>query len=118
MSVSWKARAGSRTIFCTCGSDANDGHHSFTDLRQHLREYLQKARETGRPLYVTTNGKTDAVVLSPEAFDRLMERAELGESLSMLEASQADIAEGRTEDAEVVFERTAAELGLDPDAEP
>ncbi len=91
---------------------------SFTDLRQHLREHLEKARATGRPLYVTTNGKTDAVVLSPETFDRLMERAELADSLSMLEASQADIAAGRTTEADVVFDRIAAELGLDPDAEP
>lgn len=67
---------------------------------------------------MTTNGKTDAVVLSPETFDRLMERAELADSLSMLEASQADIAAGRTEDADVFFDRIAAELGLDPDAEP
>ena len=34
---------------------------SFTEHRQRLREQLRRAGETGRPLFVTTNGVTDAV---------------------------------------------------------
>ena len=36
---------------------------SFTEHRQHLRDHLQQVRETGRPLYITRNGKTEAIVL-------------------------------------------------------
>lgn len=49
---------------------------SFTDYRKRLREHLDQARDSGRPLFVTTNGQVDAVVLSAEAYDRLLARAE------------------------------------------
>lgn len=86
---------------------------SFSDLRRNLREHLKKAKETGRPLFVTTNGQTDAVVLSPDPFDALAARAELADSLAMLDASQRDIEAGRTEDANGALNRIAGALGLD-----
>lgn len=69
-------------------------------------------RETGRPLYVTTNGKTDAVVLSPEAYDELADKAELAESLAMIDRSSEDMQEGRTQSAKSALKKLAEELGL------
>ena len=88
---------------------------SFTEYRQHLRAHLSQVRETGRPLYVTTNGVTDAVVLSPEAFDALADKAELAESLAMIDHSMEDIREGRTQPAKKALKKLADELGLKPD---
>lgn len=85
---------------------------SFTEHRQHLREHLSRVRETGRPLYITTNGRTDAVVMSPEAYDALAEKAELADSLMHLERSSEDIAQGRTHEAKAALERIAKDLGL------
>ena len=85
---------------------------SFTEHRQHLREHLRRVRETGRPLYITTNGETNAVVMSPEAYDELADKAELVESLLMLDRSTADIQAGRTESAKAALKRIADELGL------
>jgi prevent-host-death family protein len=84
---------------------------SFTEHRQHLREHLDQCRASGRPLYVTTNGETDAVVLSAEAFDTLAEKAELAESLAMLDRGMDDIREGRTRNAKSALKSIAAELG-------
>ena len=86
---------------------------SLSDLRRNLRGHLRRAKGTGRPLFVTTNGQTDAVVLRPDAFDALAARAELTDSLVMLDASQRDIDEGRTEDANGALSRIAGALGLD-----
>ena len=94
---------------------------SFTEYRQHLRDHLRQVRETGRPLFVTTNGETDAVVLSPEAYDALAEKAEkaekaeLAESLALLERSKEDIAAGRTQAARQALKKIASELGLSLD---
>lgn len=68
---------------------------SFTDHRQNLREHLNRVKKTGRPLYVTTNGETEAVVLSAQAYDELAERADLAETLAMIRRSEADVAAGR-----------------------
>jgi prevent-host-death family protein len=88
---------------------------SFTEHRQHLREHLRKIKKTGRPLYVTTNGQTDAVVLSPRAYDALAEKAELAESLALLERSASDIKKGRTQPAKQALKRIAKQLGLELD---
>lgn len=85
---------------------------SFTEHRQHLREHLRRVRETGRPLYITTNGHTDAVVLSPEVYDALADKAELAESLALLDRSMENIKDGRTQAAKPALKRIANELGL------
>lgn len=85
---------------------------NFTEHRQHLREHFEQIKETGRPLYITTNGETDAVVLSAEAYDALAEKAELVESLRMLDRSMEDIREGRTHPAKAALEKVAEKYGL------
>ena len=90
----------------------SDDITSFTEHRQHLREHLRRVRETGRPLFITTNGHTDAVVLSPEAYDALADKAELAESLALLERSMEDVKEGRTQPAKPALKRIADELDL------
>ena len=88
---------------------------SFTEHRQHLRDHLKQVRETGRPLFITTNGQTDAVVLSPEAYDTLADKAELTESLAMIDRIMEDISEGRTQAAKPALKKIANELGLSLD---
>ena len=44
---------------------------SLTEHRAHLTENCQHVKETGRPLFVTANGRAAAVVLSPDAYDAL-----------------------------------------------
>ena len=85
---------------------------SFTEHRQHLREHFQQVRESGRPLYITNNGHTDAVVLSPEAYDELAARAELVESLTILERSMEDVRAGRGKPFKEAIRGIAEELGL------
>lgn len=85
---------------------------SLTEHRKNLRDHFRQVRETGRPLYVTTNGETNAVVLSPQAYDALADKAELAESLAMIDRSMEDIRAGRTQPAKPALERIADELGL------
>lgn len=87
----------------------------FSEHRRHLRAHLLQVRETGRPMYITTNGKTDAVVLSPDAYDALFDKAELADSLAMIERSVDDIEAGRTRPAKTALRQVAKELGLNLD---
>ena len=85
---------------------------SLTEHRRHLRDHISMVRESRRPLYVTRNGKTVAVVLSPEAYDTLADKAELAESLARIDRSMEDIREGRTQPAKPALRKIAEELGL------
>ncbi len=85
---------------------------SVTEHRQNLREHLDRVRETGRPLFITSNGQTEAVVLSPEAYNALAELAEAAETRAMMEASLEDIKAGRTRPAKEAMADIAASLGI------
>lgn len=83
---------------------------SFTVHRQNLREHLDRVKKTGRPLYVTSNGETEAVVLSPQAYDELAERAELAETVAMVQRSMADVEAGRVTPVDEAFRRIAKKI--------
>lgn len=89
---------------------------SFTDLRKNLRPQLDRVRKSGRPLFVTTNGQTEAVLLSPEAFDELTGKADLLESLATIERGVEDVKAGRTKPARQGIQQIADELGIPLDA--
>ncbi|MCB1053944.1 MAG: type II toxin-antitoxin system Phd/YefM family antitoxin [Acidobacteria bacterium] len=85
---------------------------SFTEHRRHLRDHLDQVRQTGRPLFVTTKGSTDAVVLSPEAYDDLAERAELAESLRAIDEGMEEMRSGGGMLLDDAFDEIASDLGL------
>lgn len=88
---------------------------SFTEHRKNLRGHLNRLKETGRPLYITTNGETEAVVLSAQSYDELADRADMAETLAMIGRSEADIKAGRVHDARDALRRIARKHGLRPD---
>jgi len=49
--------------------------YSLTDFKQNAQEHLHRLRRTGRPEVLTVNGKAEAVVMTPETYDRLMDMA-------------------------------------------
>lgn len=85
---------------------------SVTEHRQNLREHLDRVKRTGRPLFITANGEAEAVVLSPMAFDALMEQVELAKSLEVLDRSMAEVRAGRGRPLKEAVREIAAELGL------
>jgi prevent-host-death family protein len=85
---------------------------SVTEHRQNLREHLDRVKRTGRPLFITTNGEAEAVVLSPAAFDELVEQAEMTRSLEVLDRSMEEVRAGRGRPLEQAVREIAAELGL------
>jgi len=88
---------------------------SFTDFRARLRDHFDQQKKTGRALFVTTNGETEAVVLSPAAYDELIGQAELLESLALLDRSEDDIKAGRTRPAKEAIREIARSLNIELD---
>jgi prevent-host-death family protein len=85
---------------------------SFTELRKNLRGQLDRVRGTGRPLFVTNNGQTEAVVLSPEAFDELQDLMELRDSLEAIRRSEEQFRQGQGVEAGAAIRDIAANHGL------
>lgn len=96
------------TLYMTKTSDIT----TFSDLRQNMRERLDQLKATGRPLFVTSNGEPDAVVLSPAAFDELVEKAARAERLAEIDRGVEDVQAGRVQDFRQAVRDAAARLGL------
>ena len=88
---------------------------SINDFHARLRDHLDQSRTSGRPLFVTSNGRTEAVVLSPAVFDELIVQVELAKSLAVLDRSEHDIKAGRTRPAKAGIRQIADELNVELD---
>ena len=79
------------------------------ELKAHLSERIRELRGRRRPLVVTQNGKAAAVLLAPEAFDRLTARARFVEAV---EEGLDDHEAGRVVGHEELGRRLDARFGL------
>ncbi len=89
-----------------------DDIQPFTEYRAHLAEHHRRVQETGRPLFVTKDGRTSAVVLSPGAYDRLAELAQQAADLTAIRRSLADVDAGRARSAKEALRDIAARVGV------
>jgi prevent-host-death family protein len=85
---------------------------NFTQHRQNLRDHLNRVKATGRPLYITSDGEPEAVLLSAKAYDELADRADLAETLAMITRSETDIKAGRVQPFREAMRDLAREFGI------
>jgi prevent-host-death family protein len=75
----------------------------LSDLETQTSEVIQQAHTTGRPVVLTREGRSVAVLLSVEAFEDLQSSSERQELQRAVEDAERDIAEGRwVENSDVV----------------
>lgn len=87
----------------------------FTEHRRHLREHFERVKSFGQSLIVTTNGRPDAVLMSPERYEQLVEAEELLRSLKTIDKSMEDIAEGQTRTMRQGLREIANDTGIEID---
>jgi prevent-host-death family protein len=57
----------------------------LSEFRANAAAFIQQVRDTRRPLVLTQHGKSAAVLLDVDAYEQLLERAELLEDVSTAE---------------------------------
>jgi prevent-host-death family protein len=73
-----------------------------SDFKAQAADLLKRVGDTRKPLVITQNGRPAGVLLSPAAYDDLIERSEFVAAMS---AGLADMEAGRTEEHKVVAAR-------------
>ena len=79
---------------------------AVSDVRNRLAEMIEDARQSGEPISVTRRGRRVAVILCPEAFDRLVDSADDAADRRELDAARA-------EDDYVPWDEVKSALGLE-----
>ena len=69
---------------------------SISSLRNKTREIAEICRQEDEPVYLTTNGEGDLVVMSIEHYERLKAHVDLFEKLSVAQAQSASGKKGIT----------------------
>jgi prevent-host-death family protein len=82
--------------------------YSLTDFKQNAQEHLERLRTTGRPAILTVNGKAEAVVMSPELYDRLMEHS-LAEVRAKIAVGLEQARKGQLIDGDEAFRQRRAD---------
>jgi PHD/YefM family antitoxin component YafN of YafNO toxin-antitoxin module len=71
--------------------------HPVTDFNRNTKEHIKRLKKTGKPEVLTVNGQAELVVQSAQAYQQLLEAAELAETLAGIRRGldQAKRGEGR-----------------------
>lgn len=88
---------------------------SLADFQRDSDEFIQRLRETGKPLVLTIDGKKNLVVLDADAYVRLMQHVDHLETIKAIAEGLRDVNEGRGRPAEEVFEEIRKKYNLPKD---
>ena len=83
---------------------------SVSDFKTHYVKTLDRLNRTGDAEILTQNGQARAVLLSPKAFDQLMDDAQLTRDVAMIRQSHAEFERGEAIPAEKVFDELRSKL--------
>ena len=63
---------------------------SVTDLKRKTRQILRQIHHTGRPVFLTVNGKADAVLVDLKTYEKHLEAGNMARLLSLAEGEVKD----------------------------
>jgi len=89
-----------------------DDIQPLTTFRNNSVKMMKQLRKTGRPIVLTVNGKSEAVVQSAEAYQRLLDIAALANEREGVRQGDEDITFGRTRPARQVISQIRKKHGL------
>lgn len=84
----------------------------LTTFRNNSVGFMKQLRKTKRPIILTVNGKPEAVLQDPAAYQRLLDLAALADPEEGLRQGLEDVAEGRTRPAREVFAEFREKHGI------
>lgn len=91
------------------------GIDSLTNFKRQTSEYLERLQDTGEPIVLTVNGKSQVVVQDVAAYQRLVDlaaKADREETIAAVREGLADVEAGRTKPARTVLRALAKKYGL------
>lgn len=89
-----------------------DNIHSLTDFRQNAKDHLDRLAESGGVEVLTVNGEAKGVVMSPQAFDELAEKAHQAEITAKIKRGMEEIEAGHGIEARQGMRDLADKHGL------
>ncbi len=77
-----------------------EGIRSITDLKRNTNQILKKIHDTGQPVVLTVNGKSEAVLMGAKEYEKMTNALAM---LKLLIDAEDDVKNARLTDAEHFF---------------
>jgi PHD/YefM family antitoxin component YafN of YafNO toxin-antitoxin module len=77
---------------------------AMTTFRRNPAKFMKHLKKTKKPLVLTINGKAEAVVQDPEAYQRLLDIAAHADAREGIRQSREDLKKGRLRPARKALE--------------
>lgn len=87
---------------------------TYSEFRQNLSSHFKRLKRSAKPTLITQNGKTAAVVMSPETYEQLVSDAEESRSIARLQHSRLQARQGLGRPADEVFADLFQRLSAKP----
>ncbi|MGD0769039.1 MAG: hypothetical protein ABSB42_12715 [Tepidisphaeraceae bacterium] len=84
----------------------------ITDFNRNTKEHIQWLKETGKAEVLTVNGQAEIVVQSADAYQKLLEAAELSETLAGVRRGLAQVKNGKGRPMREFLEKLAKKHGV------
>jgi prevent-host-death family protein len=85
---------------------------SLTNFRRNSGKFLKQIKKSKRPIVLTVNGKSQAVVQDAEAYQRLLDIAARADVYEAIRQGLDDVANGRTRPAREVLSELRRRYGI------
>lgn len=89
-----------------------DDIQPLTTFRNNSVKMLKQLHKTGRPIVLTVNGKSEAVVQSAEAYQRLLDIAALADPREGIRQGLAEMSRGEGQPANEFLEEMREKYGI------
>ena len=84
----------------------------LTTFRNNSVEFIKQLKQTKRPIILTVNGKPEAVLQDPAAYQRQLDRIEEAETREGIRLGLEDVAAGRTRPLDEVFDEMRVKYAI------
>lgn len=91
------------------------GIDSLTNFKRQTPQFLERLQETGAPMVLTVNGKSQIVIQDVAAYQRLVElaaKADRDETVAAVREGLQDVEAGRTKPACTAMRALAKKYGI------
>jgi PHD/YefM family antitoxin component YafN of YafNO toxin-antitoxin module len=84
--------------------DAKKDIHAMATFRRNPAKFVKHLKKTKRPIVLTINGKAEAVVQDPDAYQHLLDIAAQADAREGIRQGREDVKKGRVHDAREALE--------------
>lgn len=69
--------------------------HSLSDFQRNAKKHIQRIKNSGEPEVLTINGEAEVVVLSAEAYQKLVAEREMAGNLNTIHQGMVEALQGK-----------------------